>query len=259
MPTLVFVAAHPDDDTFAIGRSIAIHRSDPDLRFVLIVATDGEAGEIAPDVDATRATLGSIRRLEDAASWETIGRPPDRLLWLGLRDGGLPDLDPALLLEPIWEIFSQERPDVVATFGPDGVTAHPDHLAVGRATTDAFMRGVDSGSSAFRRLLYGGIPQSQIDRWNANLADEGLPTWDASVPYHIRGIPDETIGITVDTRQVAELAVAAIRAHRSQWSPLQMDVSDEVLAKSLRREDWVIAWPSLSQGGPVLTDILEGI
>ena len=47
MPTLLFVAAHPDDEAFGVSRTVALHAHEPDFRFVLVHATDGEAGEIA--------------------------------------------------------------------------------------------------------------------------------------------------------------------------------------------------------------------
>jgi hypothetical protein len=53
---LAFVAAHPDDDVMGAAGIVALRRDDPDLRFVLIHATDGEAGEIAPGSNITRRT-----------------------------------------------------------------------------------------------------------------------------------------------------------------------------------------------------------
>jgi hypothetical protein len=81
---LAFVVAHPDDDVMGAGGLVALHRDDPDLRFVLVHATDGEAGQIAPGSGATRATLGEVRREEDRRGWVAVGRLPDRHEWLGL-------------------------------------------------------------------------------------------------------------------------------------------------------------------------------
>ena len=259
MPVLVFVAAHPDDDTFGIARSMALHAADPDLRLALVHATDGEAGEVAPDVVIGPEGLGAHRRAEAASSWEMIGRPPDRHVWLGLPDGGLDSIDFEHLVDRLWEILAEEQPDVVATFGPDGVTGHPDHVVISRATTRAFMRGAGARGTGFRRLLHGCIPRSQIERWNRNLAAASLELWDPTVPFHLRGVPDDAVGVSVDTRSVAATAVAAIRAHRSQWSPAMMPVSDEELSRSLRTEDWVIAWPPGLSGGRRLTDVFEGL
>ena len=65
---LAFVAAHPDDDIMGVASLIALHRRDPELRFVLVHATDGEAGEIAAGSGATRETLGKLQRTEDRRS-----------------------------------------------------------------------------------------------------------------------------------------------------------------------------------------------
>jgi N-acetyl-1-D-myo-inositol-2-amino-2-deoxy-alpha-D-glucopyranoside deacetylase len=255
----MFVAAHPDDDTFAIARSIALHAADPDLRFVLVIATDGEAGVIAPGVDATPETLGSVRRTEDEASWRIVGRMPDRHEWLGLPDGGLPEVGFDDLVDRIHRIMIEESPDVVGTFGPDGITGHPDHVVVGAATTAAFHRAREAGAAGFRRLLHSCIAESDIARWNANLREAGQPEWQPDQPYHLRGVPDAMIAISVDTRSVAALAVAAIRAHTSQWSPEVVSPGSDELVRSLRTEDWVIAWPESPEGVPRLGGIFEGL
>jgi LmbE family N-acetylglucosaminyl deacetylase len=45
--TLMAVFAHPDDESFGIGRTISRYAADPDVRVVLVCATRGEAGEIS--------------------------------------------------------------------------------------------------------------------------------------------------------------------------------------------------------------------
>ena len=64
---VLFSVAHPDDDVMGAAGLIALHREDRDLRFVLLHATDGEAGEIAPDAGVDREQLGAVRRREDEA------------------------------------------------------------------------------------------------------------------------------------------------------------------------------------------------
>lgn len=82
-PVFAVVVAHPDDDAFTWAGTVALHAQDPDFRFVLIHATNGEAGDIRPGFPATRDTLGRIRRRECEAAWRPVGRPPDRHDWLG--------------------------------------------------------------------------------------------------------------------------------------------------------------------------------
>ena len=160
--TLALVVAHPDDDAFGWAGSVALHAADPDFRFVLIHATDGGAGDIREGFPATRQNLGAIRRAECAAAWRAVGRRPDRHEWLGYPDGEVGRVDLGELSNRITAILEQEAPDVVATFGPDGITGHPDHIAVGAATDAAFARLAGTGRPGFKRLLHRVLPQSGL-------------------------------------------------------------------------------------------------
>jgi LmbE family N-acetylglucosaminyl deacetylase len=241
VPSLLFVAAHPDDDNFGAAPIVAVHADDPDLRFLLIHATDGEAGEIAPDSGVRKEDLAAARRQEAVDSWTELGRRPDRHDWLGLPDGGLAD-SLEELADRIAAFLADERPDVVATFGPDGVTGHSDHVAVSAATTAAFHQVRVEPGQGLRRLLYGVIPQSSIDRWNERRRQKGEWVWDPNEPFHLRGVPDETIGVCVDTSPVVPRTIAALRRHRTQWSYQTMN-DDRALADSFQRSHFVIAWP----------------
>lgn len=215
MPSLLFVAAHPDDEVFGVGPSVALHADDPAFRFVLVHATDGEAGEIAADSGVAPEELGEARRREARDGWAAIGRLPDRHEWFGLPDGGLALHPFEDLVDRIAAVIDSERPDVVMTFGPDGISGHPDHIVISNATTAAFHRLVGTGAGLLR-LLHGGIPRSWIERWNEKRTAQGLEQWDAGKPYHLRGVPDESIGIDVDTGAVVERVIAGVRAHRTQ-------------------------------------------
>jgi LmbE family N-acetylglucosaminyl deacetylase len=257
--TLAAVVAHPDDDAYGIASIVALHADDPSLRFVLIHATDGEAGSIAEGSGATRENLGSVRREEDRRAWVALGRVPDRHEWFGYPDGGLAEVPRGDLVERIARIFSEERPDVVMTFGPDGITGHPDHVAISDATTEAFGRFAGDGSSGFRRLTYGAIPLSTIDRINRKRTVLGLEPWNPESIYHMRGVPDEEIGIVIDTSSVAQRVRAAMQEHRTQWADMNpQGVPEEDLIKSVSRESQVIAWPS-ERPTTILTDVFEGL
>ncbi|HEX2153493.1 MAG TPA: PIG-L family deacetylase [Acidimicrobiia bacterium] len=257
MPSLLFVGAHPDDDIFGVARAVALHVDDPTLRFSLIHATDGEAGEIAPDSGVTRDELGVARRRETREAWKAVGRLPDRHEWFGLPDGRLAEHPFDDLVDRIAAILDEDRPDVVVTFGSDGITGHPDHIAVGEATTTAFHQLVGTGAG-LRRLLYCAIPLSWVNRWNEKRLAQGLDPWDADILFHLRGVPDASIGIDVDTAAVVNAVLAGVRAHKTQWSYQAMD-SDPALVDSLRRDHYVIAWPATSDGHPPLTDVFEGL
>jgi LmbE family N-acetylglucosaminyl deacetylase len=257
-PSLALVVAHPDDDTFGSAGTVALHGDDPAFRFVLIHATRGEAGEIADPALATPETLGAVREEEDRRSWVALGREPDRHEWLGYPDHRVADVDRRELVDRIAAILDDERPDVVVTFGPDGVTGHPDHVTVGLAATEAFHRLRGTSGGGFRRLIHTAIPQRIIDGWNRELTATGRQPMDSSEIYVPRGVPDDEIDVAVDTSAVTDRIIAAIAEHRTQAGGMD-DWTDEQLRRSLSREHGTVAWPRRPAGSPVLTDVFESL
>ena len=160
-----------------------------------------------------RARRLAARQAEDEAAWQALGRLPDRHEWLALPDGGVSSVPFDDVVAMVERILVEEQPAVVATFGPDGISGHPDHVTIGAATDAAFARVHDRGGSGFQRLLHSAVPQSVVDRWNRRRAGLGLFEFDPTEVYHLRGVPDEQIGITVDCRAVAGRIGAGLREH----------------------------------------------
>ena len=169
----------------------------------MVHATDGEGGAIAEGSGATRETLGAVRRVEDTNAWRVLGRSPYRQEWFGYPDGGVPDVSFDELVDRVATVLGEERPDVVATFGPDGITGHPDHIRIGEAATAAFLRFAGDGGPGFRRLVYGGIRQSVIDRWNQR-----------RVTAVLRGEPARPIPAHQSTRETQVIAWPPVRPGR---------------------------------------------
>lgn len=239
--------------------SVALHAADPGFRFILVHATDGGAGEIREGFPATRATLGAIRRQEDEAAWRALGRVPDRHVWLGYPDGELDRVPVNELTQAVSAVLDEERPTVVATFGPDGVFGHPDHIAIGAATDAAFLGQASSDGTAFRRLLHGVVPDSVFQRWNGQRARLGLPVFDPTQMYHMRGVPDEEIGMAVDCSAVSAQIVAGLQQHRSQHHVMADDAEDtERWQRVVTREWYVVAWPP-AERAVGLADVFEGL
>jgi LmbE family N-acetylglucosaminyl deacetylase len=254
---LAVVVAHPDDDTFGCAGSVALHADDPDFRFVLIHVTSGEAGRIADPALATPQTLGAVREEEDRRSWMTLGREPDRHEWLRYPDGGVADVPFGELVDRIGGIFAQERPDAVLTFGPDGVTGHLDHIAVGDAATEAFHRARAADGDGFARLFHTAIPQSIIDALNVQMVAAGREPFDPNRVYDPHGVPDDWIGMKVDCRSVAPRVLAALREHRTQADDF-VDLSEASQLEAMAFEHAVVAWPTWRPGDPVVTDVFGG-
>ncbi len=256
--TLLAAVAHPDDDTFGVAGSVALHAEEPGFRFVLIHVTSGEAGMISDPALATRETLGAVREDEDRRSWAALGREPDRHDFLRLPDGAVADHPREGLVATLARIMREERPDVVVTFGPEGITAHPDHIAVGEAATAAFHE-VHAGSDAgLRRLLHAALPATAIETWNAELVAAGKDPIDPTQVFQPRGVPDETIGVVVDCAPVAARKLAALREHATQADDMG-DTSDDDALRILGTETYVVAWPPRESGDAVLGDVFEGL
>ncbi|MEO8477252.1 MAG: PIG-L family deacetylase [Actinomycetota bacterium] len=256
---LAAVVAHPDDDTFGCAGTVALHADDPDLRFVLIHVTSGEAGRIADPALATRETLGEVREEEDRRSWVALGRTPDRHEFFRYPDHRVRDEPFDELVDRLAMVLQAERPDVVITFGPDGITGHPDHIATGKAATEAFhrVRERDPGQG-LRRLLHQAIPQSTLDEWNRRLVASGKDPIDPTQLYQPRGVPDETIGVRVDCSSVVDRKLAALAEHATQAGEMG-DMGEEERRMALARESHVIAWPERPPGDPVSVDVFDGL
>ena len=256
MRRVACVFAHPDDDTYGVAGSLALHAND-ELQLTVIMATSGGAGRIADPSLATRETLGRVREAEDVASWRALGFDPD-VRFLRHPDGGLARIPREQLVLEVRDLLEETAPEVVVTFGPDGITGHEDHVAIGAVATEAFQATRTSSSGrAFSRLLHNVVPQSSLDRLNELFRERGLEPMDPTQPFMPRGVPDRTIGVRVDCSSVYERKLEAIRCHKTQ-AELE-DVPYDLWPQILSTESFTVAWPERRSRDPVLADLFEGL
>lgn len=128
---ILVVLAHPDDESFPIGATLAKYAAQG-ARVILVCATRGQAG--VPGMDMIAA--GRLRESELRCAAHALGLAEVRFLdyW----DGMLYDADEEYMVARLKAIIDEIRPQVVITFGPDGISGHPDHVAISRFTTLAF-------------------------------------------------------------------------------------------------------------------------
>jgi LmbE family N-acetylglucosaminyl deacetylase len=127
---VLFVGAHPDDEVFCAGGIMAACVR-AGQRVGGVIATRGEEGSV-DEGRWPKASLGEIRMRETEASLDVIG--VGELRWLEYRDGQCAMADEAEAASALWQEIDRFKPDTILTFGPDGLTWHPDHQAVGRWT-----------------------------------------------------------------------------------------------------------------------------
>lgn len=249
------VFAHPDDDTYGVAGSIALE-SDRGVEVSVILATSGEAGLIADASLASRETLASVREAEDRASWEALGHAP-AIHFLRHPDGRLAEVGREPFVAQVLALLQEARPDVVVTFGPDGVTGHADHVAIGAITTAAFHAARAAGAEGFHRLLHVAIPRTRLDRFNELLRERGMDPIDSTQEFQPRSVPDESIGVAVDCSAVYDRKLEALRRHRTQ-AELE-DVPYEMWPELLAVEAFVQVFPERDPDAVVWGGLFEGL
>lgn len=145
--TLLSVLAHPDDETFGMGGTLALYAR-RDVNVHLICATRGELGEIDPEYKERIKSAACLRTQELRCAAEVLGI--DELHFLNYRDSGMPGSEAnqhpqALAAQPVEKVAEEVahmirkiKPEVVLTFDPIGGYRHPDHIAIQQATVRAF-------------------------------------------------------------------------------------------------------------------------
>jgi N-acetyl-1-D-myo-inositol-2-amino-2-deoxy-alpha-D-glucopyranoside deacetylase len=145
--TLLAVLAHPDDESFGLGGTLALYAS-RGVDVHLVCATRGEVGEVPPEMMKGFHSVGELRESELRCAAGILGLKG--VHFLDYRDSGMPgspdNVHPhALAAQPLEEVAAnvvcyirQLKPQVVLTFDPIGGYYHPDHIAIQRATQYAF-------------------------------------------------------------------------------------------------------------------------
>jgi LmbE family N-acetylglucosaminyl deacetylase len=227
--TVLGVWAHPDDEAYLSGGLMAMAR-DAGSRVVCVTATRGELG--TPDPQAwPPERLAAERTVELARCLEILGVTEHH--WLGYRDGECPRVDPSEAVARLSELIDEVRPDTVLTFGPDGITGHPDHRTVSAWTTKAFDHAAPPGS----RLLYSALSASRVRRWQRLGDDLGI---------YLPGYPVVTpadrlaIDVELDPHTVAR-KVRALAAQTTQTAGLIATMGVDRYTAWVREESFATA------------------
>lgn len=269
MKRLMAIFAHPDDEAFSIGGTLAQIAGEK-VDITLVVATRGEEGEIAAAIPADRSSLGEVREDELNCAADALG--VDQLYVLGYRDSGMEgtpaNADPrAFINAPEEEVIAtlvglirDHRPDVVITFEPNGGYGHPDHIAIHRYARQAFFDAGDPEAYPqigdkwqASRLYYTAIPRSFFDEMRQRMIEEGIDSsnldWLDSDNNRWR---EEDIDLIVDVSGSVEEKWAALECHQTQFGPdhLFRRLPDRISKELLGREYFALAWPAeKAEGG----------
>ena len=194
---MLVVTAHPDDVDFGAAGTVA-RWVDEGLDVAYLLVTRGDAGGFD---ETPRDQMPLLREAEQRAAAKAVGVGQVEFLD-GYADGTLsPTLD---LRRDVTRAIRRYRPDRILTNSPlrrwDRIAgpSHPDHLAVGEATTCAIYPDARN-PFAFPELL----------------REEGLEPWVVREVWYQGGPnPDHAVDITATFSR----KLAALAAHATQTS-----------------------------------------
>lgn len=236
-PVLLAALAHPDDETFGTGGTLAYYAR-RGVKVYLICATHGEAGDVDEEYLQGFDSIADRREHELRCAAEHLGL--EEVYFLPYRDSGMPGWPDnhhplALAAQPVEQVAAEVahfirklQPQVVITFDPIGGYRHPDHIAIHNATIAAFKLAAETsfidpqGLEPYqaRKLYFQTIPRNFLrfmvrfmrvigrdprkfgrnhDIDLAAVAEVNFPT-----------------NAVIDYRQVADIRDLASRCHASQ-------------------------------------------
>lgn len=264
--TLLAVFAHPDDEAFGTGGTLAKYAAEG-VDVHLVTATRGEAGQIALPSLATPANLPAVREAELRCACQCYGiRPP---IFLDYVDGQLAIVHQGQAVGKLVRIIRELRPQVMITFGPDGIYGHYDHLAVHRWATAAYDLAADPDcfpdcapcqphqiSKLYHRVLH----QEALKARNAS--GQRAAVMMDGVPFPFVGYPAGEISAIVDVSDFADQKLRGILCHATQVGENSRYAAapEEVLADHwFRHETFRLAASTVGWAEGVESGLLERV
>jgi LmbE family N-acetylglucosaminyl deacetylase len=199
------IFAHPDDETFCAGGTIAKYAA-AGIATDLFCATNGDAGRSSGVPVSSREELAGLRRTELEAATRVLGI--STIEAPGYGDGTLHQLDPTDLIGDMVSFIRRTRPTVIVTFGPEGApTGHRDHRAISRAATAAFF--LSGLATAYADQIAEGLTPHRAQR----LYYHAWPFPHVDPSLKLESVPATAV---IDVRPWNERKLAAFMAHATQ-------------------------------------------
>ena len=160
----------------------------------VLTATRGGADSCGKPLLCTQEELPAVRERELRCACAALGLERPRLL--DYTDGRLAEVDPKQATAHILTAVRAIRPQALLTFGPDGLSGHLDHIAIGQWAAEAYACSL--GIAALYTLA---VPCSLAEQLDMR---------------HVHPVPDEQISLGVDIASVWDIKQAAMACHATQ-------------------------------------------
>lgn len=279
-PTLLAVLAHPDDESFGLGGTLARYASEG-VDVHIAIATDGVAGSVAEGYEDTLADLVDVRTRELNAAVDVLG---GTVHMLGFRDSGyigdpanehpesFVNIDEHIAAARVVELIRELRPQVVLTHDETGGYFHPDHIHCCKITTDAFFAAGDPGQFVQdglapyqpQRLYYSAFPNRMVKIFTTLLRLRGKdPTKmgrNEDIDFTKLGIPHNKLTAHINYRPYWDVKKLASAQHPSQGGGTSNSraLPEWIQRRFMATEYFMRAYPPVAEGY-VEHDFFDGI
>lgn len=264
--TLLALFAHPDDEAFGTGGTLTKYAAEG-CDVYLVTATRGEAGQIAHPELATPANLPRVREWELRRACQHYGIHPPR--FMDYVDGQLTIVNQGQAVGKLVRLLRELRPQVMVTFGPDGIYGHYDHIAVHRWASIAVELAADPDCFPDKDACLTHEVQKLYYRVSAREAisarvESGQPpaVMMDGVPFYFSSRPMSEITTVIDIGDYAEVKRQGILCHTTQVGrdSRYATTPEKVLHDPwFRRETFVLARSTVGWPDGVETDLFAGL
>lgn len=241
--TLLAVFAHPEDEAFGPSGTLARYAGEG-VRVSLVTAARDLVTMMNPRLGDSLLALNTTQPRDKTCSCRVAGI---QRVCLDEASRRLSSLEPHVLEERLVRLIREVQPQVIVTYGPNGLSGDSEEMLVHSIATRAFQQAGDSGmfpqhaqdnlyAYQPQKLYYSVIPNSFVSRWGLN---------------GVQGIPDDQVTTVLDVSPYSELKLKAVYCQRHhvvdytrwletggglQWNEEHFVLATSMLGKRNRKE-----------------------
>lgn len=278
--TILAVLAHPDDESFGLGGTLALYAS-RGYDTYLICATRGEVGTVDEEYLNGFTDIAELRTQELMRAAKYLGLK--NVFFLGYRDSGMPGMEEnkhpdAQINHPIDEVagvvvkyIRELKPDIVLTFDPIGGYKHPDHIHIHKATLLAFEKADDAsfhpeaGGPFKPRALYYQVFPRWFLKWMTrllSLTGKDPTKWGRNGDINLKELAEVEfpVHVRLDIRSVSEIKHQAGAQHASQGGVgMRRGLMGFISRVFGEKEDYMRAYPPVNGRFRRKHDLFDGL
>ncbi len=211
--SICVVLAHPDDESIISGTLAML--TEKGLNITVVYVTSGDDGPDMTGRGLYGDALGIARENEATQAIKAIGIS-NSPVFLRFPDSHVPEHTKAIK-DTLLNIINEVKPQMIITFGPDGITDDQDHIMTGCAADFVF----DKADST-RLLLHMAITETS--------------------PFYAYGmtVPEDSIDIEVNVSKYAKQRIKVVEAHDTQFNG-RVQFMYKILVRTMPVEKYIIA------------------